>query len=361
MSTGARQRRNALTALVSGKGMVLANPPTLLPAGDYFDLAGEEFGSRLLLTTGADGKEYCLRPDFTLPIAKAYIAATGDTPAAFSYLGPVFRQRAEGPAEFEQAGLELINQPDPDKALTRVFGFTAQGLALYDVDAPAVRLGSVALFEALLEVADMPPVWRPRLRRRFGSARAMQASLERLASLEGTAKTPADKSRDDLVGDITGQMLESGLSLVESRYPEEIADRFMEKQALAAARVPEQTIALLRAYLEISGPVEQALGEAEELFHANGLSLEKPLAGVKAHAKALAALLPDAGLKFEAGFSPRLHYYTGLVFEIAGQGGDILASGGQYDRLLQSLGAEREIPASGCALWVERLEQEAGL
>ena len=37
-------------------------------------LAGEEFGRRLLLTTDATGAEYCLRPDFTLPIVEAYIA-----------------------------------------------------------------------------------------------------------------------------------------------------------------------------------------------------------------------------------------------------------------------------------------------
>ncbi len=359
MSAGASQRREKLHALVSGAGMTLANPPALLPASDYFDLAGEEFGASLLLTTGADGLQYCLRPDFTLPIAKACISGQGITPAAFSYLGPVFRQRAEGPVEFEQAGLELVGQPDPEKALFQVFEFTAKALGVYGVSKPAVRLGSVALFEALLDAADMPPVWRPRLRRRFGSARALAASLDRLASLDGTAETPASKSRDDLIKDITGKMLESGLSLVESRHPEEIADRFIEKQALAAAKVPEKTIALLRAYLAISGPLEQALAKAEELFSANGLSLRTQLSGVAAHAKALAALLPEAALNFEAGFSPRLHYYTGLVFEIAGQGGDILASGGQYDRLLQSLGAETEIPASGCALWVARLEQEA--
>ncbi|HHG89458.1 MAG TPA: hypothetical protein ENJ90_03125 [Devosia sp.] len=354
------KRREQLMSLVSGAGVTPANPPALLPASDYFDLAGEEFGARLLLTTGADGLQYCLRPDFTLPIAKACISGEGVAPAAFSYLGPVFRQRAQGPVEFEQAGLELVGQPDPEAALSRVFEFTAKALGIYGVSTPAVRLGSVALFEALLEAADMPPVWRPRLRRRFGSRKALTASLDRLTSLNGNTQTLAGKSRNELIEDITGQMLESGLSLVESRTPEEIADRFLEKQALAVAKVPEKTIALLRAYLAISGPVEQALAEAEELFSANGLSLEKPLSGVAAQAKVLAALLPDAVLSFEAGFSPRLHYYTGLVFEIAGEGGDILASGGQYDRLLQSLGAQKEVSASGCALWVARLEGEAG-
>ncbi len=70
-------------------------------------------------------------------------------------------------------------------------------------------------------------------------------------------------------------------------------------------------------------------------------------------------LSPDAGLIFDAGFSPRLDYYTGLVFEMTGINGTVLASGGQYDRLLERLGAGRPVTAAGCALWVNRLESEA--
>ena len=77
------------------------------------------------------------------------------------------------------------------------------------------------------------------------------------------------------------------------------------------------------------------------------------------HAAALAALSPKADVIFDASFSPRLDYYTGIVFEMTGEDGDILASGGEYDRLLERLGAEEPVMASGCALWVERLEKEA--
>ena len=76
MTTSA-QRRAALAALVEGEGVTRVTPPLLLPAGPYFDLAGEEFGRRLLLTSGGDGTEFCLRPDFTLPI----VAVTGEADA----------------------------------------------------------------------------------------------------------------------------------------------------------------------------------------------------------------------------------------------------------------------------------------
>lgn len=64
-------------------------------------------------------------------------------------------------------------------------------------------------------------------------------------------------------------------------------------------------------------------------------------------------------MTFDAAFSPRLDYYTGVVFEMTGQGGQVLASGGQYDRLLERLGATSRIAASGCAVWVDQLEREA--
>jgi len=38
--------------------------------------------------------------------------------------------------------------------------------------------------------------------------------------------------------------------------------------------------------------------------------------------------------------------------------GDVLASGGEYDRLLDRLGATEPVTASGCALWTDRLEAE---
>ena len=176
------KKRAALEALVSAKSITRATPPLLLESGPYFDLAGEEFGRRLLLTSGNDGVDYCLRPDFTLPIVTAYLGNGAGKPATYGYLGPVFRQRDDGPAEFDQAGLELLAQPDPDAALDKVFGFALSALATHGVKAPKIRLGGVGLFEALLAGLDMPAAWRPRIRNRFGHVEAMAQLLDRLES-----------------------------------------------------------------------------------------------------------------------------------------------------------------------------------
>jgi ATP phosphoribosyltransferase regulatory subunit len=352
--TTAAQRRKALSALVEARGVTRVTPPLLLPANPYFDLAGEEFGRRLLLTTGNDGEEYCLRPDFTLPIVADYLKSDAGKPAAFGYLGPIFRQRSKGVIEFDQAGIELLAQTDPDAALDRVLVFARAALDIFGVVNPVVRLGGVALFEALLAALDMPDVWRPRIRNRFGHSEALERLLDRLDT--PSVATLENPDRAALVNDVTEQMVVAGLSLTEGRGPEEIVDRFIEQQALDAAHVPAETLALLRRYLAISGEAGPALDAVERLANDAGIVLSEPLASLRRHIEAFG---PDAPVTFEAGFSPRLDYYTGIVFEMTGQGGHVLASGGQYDRLLERLGARSSIAAAGCAVWCDRLEREA--
>lgn len=352
-------RRDALKALVSGEGIAFATTPILVPPAPYFDLAGEEFGARMILTIAANGAEFCLRPDFTLPIAIGHLEAGAATPAAYGYLGPIFRQRADGPAEFDQAGLELLAQPDPRAALDRVVGFARDVLALYGVGAPRLRVGSIDLFEALLAACDMPDVWRPRIRARFGHPRAMARLLDRLSDPHRPSEGPKGMSETGIADWVRELMLTSGLSLSESRAPEEIARRYLEKQALEAAHVPGETIGLLKAYLAIAGEADAALGQIGDLAAKAGIDLDAALATAERRLGQLRDGDALGPMTFDAGFSPRLDYYTGVTFEVTGHNGAVLASGGQYDRLLNRLGAQTEIPAVGCAVWVDRLEREA--
>jgi ATP phosphoribosyltransferase regulatory subunit len=45
---------------------------------------------------------------------------------------------------------------------------------------------------------------------------------------------------------------------------------------------------------------------------------------------------------------------------MTGSDGAILASGGEYDRMLERLGSPEPVNASGCSLWVDRMAREAG-
>ena len=354
----AATRRSALHALISAPGVTVSAPPILIPPAAYFDLAGEELGARMILTQGPDGSEFCLRPDFTLPIAIEHILTGAATPAAYGYLGPVFRQRTDGPAEFDQGGLELLALPDADAALDRVIAFARAVIDIYGVTQLTIRMGDIDLFETILAACDMPDVWRPRIRARYGHPEAMAGLLDRLADPKPPAAGPAGLPEGDIAEWVSELMLTNGLSLTESRSPEEIAQRYLEKQALEAAHVPGGTIDLLRSYLAISGPADKALAAVESLASTTGIDLAAALATTRRRLAQLRDGL-SGNVLFDAGFSPRLDYYTGITFEVTGAGGLVLVSGGQYDRLLRRLGAPEDIPAVGCAVWADRLEAEA--
>jgi ATP phosphoribosyltransferase regulatory subunit len=333
----------------------------LLEAKQYFELAGEEFGRSLLMSLANDGIEYCLRPEFTIPIVTQYVAqGMAGSPVAYGYIGPVFRQGGDGPTEFVQAGVELLGQLDPEQALDEVLTFARRALGVYRITAPSIRLGGVGLFEAILAAADMPDVWRARIRARFGHPDAMTRLLDRLAdSHANKPDTPAEPiDRDSLTEYVAEQMLAAGFNPADGRHPEEVAERYHEKQALAAAHVPLPTIDLLRLYLSIEGKASVVLDEIEALGAVYKFDLSQPLAALRHHNATLRALAPQALVTFDASFSPRLEYYTGIVFEMLGDGGTVLATGGQYDRLLQKLGATMPVTAAGCAVWVDRLEKE---
>lgn len=354
------ERRGAMVRLVESKTVQRVAPPLLLPAGPYLDLAGEEFGRQLLLTTANNGIEYCLRPDFTLPIAKSYLDdGMIGVPGAFTYLGPIFRQENGVPVEYDQAGLELLGQPDANGALDQVLTFARWALAIYDITSPGIRLGGVGLFEAFLKAMDISPQWQARIRHRFGHPTALQRLMDRLTNPAQRMAGTTPDARETIVEIVTDNMLSAGLSLVGSRLPDEIADRYLEKQALDAAPIPQEMVQLLVDYLAVSDIPVRALDQIWQMTRKAGIDIEGPLGTVRSHAAALIALSPKATVTFDASFSPRLDYYTGVVFEMTGEEGDILASGGEYDRLLDRLGAPRHVTASGCALWTERLEREA--
>ncbi len=330
----------------------LINVPILLEANMFFELAGEEFGRKLLLTSGANNVEYCLRPEFTLAIAKKFLQENKNS-AAYGYLGPIFRQHENGPKEFIQAGLELLNQENQDDSLTQIFTFALEAIKIYNIK-PVIRLGSVELFADILTQINIPKVWRPRILHRFGQKEIINKLLERLADPQQINAGSLPWKKEELIRVVSEQMLNGGISLSASRTPEEIAARYIEKQELANSKVPKEIVFLLQNYLNIRGEAQKTLLDIEYLAKQNNINIEKSLFRIKNHIEKLKDNFSPENIIFDAGFSARLDYYTGIVFQISKEN-KILASGGEYNRLLERLGADKQINATGCSVWVNRL------
>ena len=127
---------------------------------------------------------------------------------------------------------------------------------------------------------------------------------------------------------------------------------------LANTRLDNRTLALLKEFLALELSLVEAPAALAAFAGKAGLSLGSALAGFESRVTALREIGVDpASVTYRAAFGRPLDYYTGLVFEIAPVGGDlVLAGGGRFDRLLTLLGAKERIPAVGFSLWLDRIE-----
>ena len=110
-ATSAEREATSLAAILAHferAGFARHEPKLLQPAGVFLDRSGEDFRGHLYLTTDASGAELCLRPEYTIPVCRDYLAsAEVGRAATFAYGGSVFRAPAHGEAgdgEFLQAG-----------------------------------------------------------------------------------------------------------------------------------------------------------------------------------------------------------------------------------------------------------------
>jgi ATP phosphoribosyltransferase regulatory subunit len=373
LTTDARRpdaRAEALVASYEGAGYARIAPAILQPAEPFLDLSGEDIRKRMYLTTAPDGAEFCLRPDLTIPVSRAYPAA--GAPAGFCYLGPVFRHRSDGAAEFLQAGIESFGRADKAAADAEMLCLALEATAHYGLAAPDVRIGDVALFAALIAGLDLSPAWKRRLVKDFNRKSNLAQDLDRLM-LGGSMARPeyqgvlAALAGSDPKGAhalVTDLLSIAGINAVGGRSVGEIADRFLEQAALgASAKLPRELRALIERFLAIAGDPDEAAAALRALAADASLALDPALDLFESRTGFLAARGIDVKrLRFSTGFGRGFDYYTGFVFEVTdpARTGDPLAGGGRYDGLLTRLGAGAPIAAVGLAVWIERLAVYGG-
>lgn len=358
-----------IRALLAGRGAHEIDVPILQPADPFLDMAGEDLRRRIFLTQSETGAELCLRPEFTIPVCLDHIRSRAGTPRRYFYLGEVFRQHREADAEFHQAGIEDLGDPETAAADARLVADSVSVLAsaLPGVSL-SVTLGDQGIFEAVLAALGLPRGWQKRLARAFGSASLLEAALRDLADpprngrLSGEAALlVAAGDRTALTAHLNERMAEAGFSPSAGRTPEEIAARLSQKAELRSVRLSDEAMAALEAFLAIHVLLEDATERLTGFAQASGLTLGPALDRFAARARALRSYdLPPGTIAYDAGFGRPLDYYTGLVFEVLGpEPAKPLAGGGRYDRLLTMLGAENPIPGVGFSVWLDRIEAAA--
>ena len=339
----------------------------LQPAEPILNAAGEDIRRRIFMTADQRGRDLCLRPEFTIPVCLAHLES-GKERKRYGYVGKVFRQRADEPAEFLQAGIEDIGAEKKGAADVRCLADSIDLLRLLGRNRLSVVVGDQAIFEAVLKSLGLPKAWRERLGRNFGDPARLAADLDRLSgkangSLDHLAPELARAvdagDREGVEAAIARDMKAAGLPPQSGRTAEEIAGRLMEKAALAAVRLAPEKREVLEAFLDLDMPLKDANRRLWSFARRANIPLGKPLETFHKRAEALDRLeLENVSLRYRAGFGRTLDYYTGFVFEVRGGPSDDkpLAGGGRYDRLMTVLGSRQKMPATGFAVYVDRVK-----
>jgi len=352
---------SVIRAPLLGAGAQRVEAAILQPLSLLLDLAGEAMRARLFVVQAEGGAEACLRPDFTVAVARQHVDG-GAAAGRYYYEGSAFRasQGADLAEEFLQVGLEMFAPAGADEV-----GADAEAAALAWKAAEAggrddlsLWLGDVGLFAAFIESLDLPKALGARLRRVAGRPRLLHAELARV----GEPAEPVARGR--LAGLLAGlgqaeaaSLLEevwalAGVEPVGGRGPAEIAARLVRRaEAAEAPALSEVQATAIRGFMAISDAPEAGLARVGELAGRQAPALAAALGAWALRLERLRALAPSAALRFAPALGHAFDYYDGLTFEIRSQAlgpERPVAVGGRYDGLLARLGGAAGARAVGC-------------
>ena len=251
----------AIRAPWAGASAERVDAPILQPLNLLLELAGEAMRARLFVVQAEGGAEACLRPDFTVAVARRHIER-GSASARYFYEGQAFRaSNDDRPEEFLQLGLELFAPPGGSRAEAdaEIARLAWQSAAAGGRDDLMLWLGDVGLFAAFIESLEMPEILAARLARMAGRPRLLAAELARAgdASPPATGGLLAELLAGLDAANGAGLLEEvwalAGIEPVGGRGPAEIARRLVRKAEAAAtpALSPSQADAI-RQFMAIS-------------------------------------------------------------------------------------------------------------
>ena len=365
----AERRQQQLIEHFAHAGYGRIDPPVLSPSSIFLDFSGEAIRSRLFLTSDGAGTELCLRPEFTIPVCRAYLADGAGRQASYSYAGPVFRSGEPGSGQFIQAGLESFGRADIAATDAEILVLSLEASEAAGFVDGVVRMGDAGLVSRLLDVLQIPPAWQRRLKRGLAKGQPLATILEGtptagrdhsgvIAALTGTDQQGARALVEDLLSI-------AGIATVGGRSAAEIADRFLGQVASKASPAfgTEQRQVLER-FLAITGHPDRAAKALRALAAETRYDLSQVLDLFDERADYIAVhdLGPER-LVFDASFARDLDYYTGFTFEAHPRAGfgeaekaaAAVIGGGRYDRLAQALGSAVPVAAVGASIFVERI------
>ena len=349
---------DAIRAPFLAAGATPTDAPVLQPLGLLLDLAGEAMRSRLFVVSGDAGEEACLRPDFTVAIAREHLAA-GNGQGRYFYEGKAFRVAPRGSdraEEFLQVGIEAFEAGDPVAADAEIAALAWASSVAGGRSDLTLLLGDVGLFGAFVDSLGLTPPLGARLKRAFTRPRQLKIELEGGSPALGQATGEEGSRIATLLAGLpeaeASAVLQelwslAGIEPVGGRRPAEIAHRLVERaQAARAGSLSVEEADAVRAFLAVSDRPGAALDAISALAGPRRAALDAAVDGWRARLAGMTARgVPEDRMRLTAAFGRAFGYYDGFLFEVRSDALDEerpVAAGGRYDGLPNRLGAETQ-------------------
>jgi ATP phosphoribosyltransferase regulatory subunit len=348
----------------------LIDPPILVSADKVLDRLGENIADRLYIFSDPAGTRLCLRPDLTIPTCIHYLnnGFNGEK-KDYAYHGKVFQFHnsvSAEPNEFSQAGLESIGGNTPLDDEVEIFYRTFNSLKKSGIKELNISMGDISLFSLLIDVLDIPIIWKDQLKTKFWNDKSFKLLLDEL-SIKKKFDNKLFYKISDLDPEMAQTFVRDTIGLSENQSPvgrsiKEITDRLMKKsQEINTEPLSKNTSDLIRGFLEISDTPIKAIKKLKSISRNIDSKLDSKIEAVSERIEKIMELnidLKNSVFSLEKGRT--VEYYTGFLFDyhcpILGNKINI-GGGGRYDDLIKSVSSEFDIPAVGAALNLDRVER----
>lgn len=348
-------------------GYQLVDTPVIDSAEIFLTKAGDQLISKLF-TFDRYGKQLTLRPEFTAGATQRYVHEIKQGVMRWQFSGATFQDdplRADHSYQRLSAGAELIGMDSPaaEAEIIAMCGTGLHKLGLHDYQ---LSIGHVGLLRQLIRQYDLDIRTerfllnnRHLLHDRVAGKQQLLAKFERLAyRQESNSESDPGKAHAGPTGNMLDVFFDNRKlsNTMGGRTREDVLRRLLQKQKRAdEIHQFQAAVKFLENWCQIEGNTSIGFAAIKAIIDDNETGrdiLEKWITVVEL-IKAYG--IAESQIRIQPELARSWDYYTGIVFEIKSENGQLLGAGGCYDELAQLMGGAEPIPAVGFAYYLDEI------
>jgi ATP phosphoribosyltransferase regulatory subunit len=336
-----------LLNLFKKKGFKVKEFENIIESKIIIERSGEIFKKSLLSFEDDNGKSFSLRPDLTISACLDYINNIKKGVYKYAYFDQAYR-RTFGKESLvrNQLGCEIIGATNLKLNLD-IINLLDDSLRRITKNKTTLKLNDINIFYSLVDSLKLPSRWRLRLKRHFWRPEYFSELITRLSSSSDIQKNVFEIDKRSY---FKMKKLNQN-TMIAGRTVSEILNRFQKKIKEPRSKINGKRIArIVNDFLKINCSFKNARNELKKFETKNNLNLKLDSFNI------FNLKFKNNDVYFSTNTGRNVEYYTGLVFEVLEKSKNLnLASGGQYDSLMQTLGAGKKVPAIGGAINYDNL------